>query len=348
MAPLPQEPASPFGIETTKPVGRVSVKATPERATELAAGFVMVKVSTELALGEMAVGLKAAAMAGGATITMPAEAVAPVPPSVEVMAPVVLFCWPATVPLTFTEKVQEELCARVAAERLMTLLNRVRVAVMAPPPQVPVRPLGVARTRPAGKVSLKAMPLSEAAVLLFCTVKLREVEPSSGMLAAPKALLRTGGTVAALTVTEAVEVLPAPALVEVTCTLLFFTPLVLAVTFTEKVQEALVARVAPARLTTDEAAVAVMVPPPQEPVSALGVATTKPDGNASVKATPASATVLAMGLAITNVNEVEAPDARLAAPKDLVMAGGVATLRLAEAVLPVPPLVALTKPVTLV
>jgi hypothetical protein len=38
---------------------------------------------------------------------MLAEAVPPVPPSVEVTAPVVLFFVPAVVPVTFTEKVQE-------------------------------------------------------------------------------------------------------------------------------------------------------------------------------------------------------------------------------------------------
>ena len=43
------------------------------------------------------------------------------------------------------------------------------------------------------------------------------------MLAAPNALMMTGG---ATTVMEALEVLPVPPSVEVTCTLLFFTPAV--------------------------------------------------------------------------------------------------------------------------
>ncbi len=46
------------------------------------------------------------------------------------------------------------------------------------------------------------------------------------MLAAPKALMIIGG---ATTVTEAFEVFPVPALVEVTWTLLFFTPAVVPV-----------------------------------------------------------------------------------------------------------------------
>jgi hypothetical protein len=61
---------------------------------------------------------------------------------------------------------------------------------------------------------------------------------------------------------------------------------VLPVTFTEKVQLAESASVAPARLTEDDPAVAVIVPPPQAPVSPLGVETTRPAGNESVKATP--------------------------------------------------------------
>jgi len=56
-----------------------------------------------------------------------AEAVPPEPPSVEVTLPVGLFCVPAAVPVTLTLKVQEVLCARVAPERLMTLVAWVAV-----------------------------------------------------------------------------------------------------------------------------------------------------------------------------------------------------------------------------
>ena len=60
-------------------------------------------------------------------------------------------------------------------------------------------------------------------VLGFVMVKLSEVEPFNGMLEAPKAFAMVGG---ATTVIEALEVLPVPAFVEVTWTLLFFTPAV--------------------------------------------------------------------------------------------------------------------------
>src|SRR5579864_9594618 len=51
---------------------------------------------------------------------------------------------------------------------------------------------------------------------------------------------------------------------------------------------------------------------------------------------------------MVNVNDVVPFSGMLAAPKALVIVGGVATVKLAEAVLPVPPLVELTAPVVLV
>src|SRR3954471_11318360 len=163
------------------------------------------------------------------------------------------------------------------------------------------------------------------------------------MLAAPKAFAITGGPV---TVTEAFDVLPVPPSVDVTCTLLFFTPAVVPCTLTETVQLALVASDAPERLTEPEPATAVTVPL-QVVLSPFGVATTRPAGRLSVKATPVSAIVV-FGLLMSNVSEVVPFSGMLAAPKPLVIDGGVATVTLAVAVLPVPPFVEVTFPVTLV
>ena len=179
-------------------------------------------------------------------------------------------------------------------------------------------------------------------------MKLSEVEPFSGMLAAPNALLRTG---APTTVIEALEVFPVPPSVEVTWTLLFFTPAVVPVTLTENVQEEPAAgdavSVPPDKLTLPLPATAVMVPLPQDPVSPFGVATTKPAGRLSVKATPLNATFV-FGFVMVKLNEVDPFNGMLAAPKDLVIVGGVATVRFADAVLPVPPLVEVTLPVVFV
>jgi hypothetical protein len=103
---------------------------------------------------------------------------------------VVLFCVPAVVPVTFTEKLQEELAANVAPDRLTE--PDPAVAVMVPPPQEPARPLGVATTSPAGRVSVKPTPVSDAELEL-AMVKPRLVVPPTGMLAAPNALLMVGG-----------------------------------------------------------------------------------------------------------------------------------------------------------
>jgi hypothetical protein len=270
-------------LATVNPVGSVSVKATPVNATALAAGLVMVKVSEVVAFRAMLLGLKILAIEGGATTLIEAEAVPPVPPSVEVTFPVVLFCVPAAIPVTFTEKLQKLLAAIVPPLRLITFVPA--VAVIVPAPQDPVNPFGVEITRPAGRVSLKATPVIAVVVLLFWMVKLKLVEPFNGMLAAPKALMMTGGPV---TVIEAFDVLPVPPSVEVTVTELFFTPAVVPCTLTETVQLALAASVPAERLMVPEPATAVAVPP-QVLFSAFGVATTKPAGKLSVKAIPVRA-----------------------------------------------------------
>jgi hypothetical protein len=117
-------------------------------------------------------------------------------------------------------------------------------------------------------------------------VNVSEVEPFNGMLAAPNALIMTGG---ATTVIEALEVLPVPPSVEVTWTLLFFTPAVVPCTLTETVQLALAANIPPERLMLPDPATAVAVPP-QVLFKALGVATTTPAGRLSVNAIPFSVT----------------------------------------------------------
>jgi len=179
-------------------------------------------------------------------------------------------------------------------------------------------------------------------------VKLSEVEPFSGMLAAPNALLMVGG---AITVMLALAAVPAPPSVEVTVTLLFFTPAVVPVTFTENVQEDPAAgdavSVPPDRLMLPLAATAVMVPLPQVPVMLGVAATTRPAGKLSVNATPLSATFV-FGLLMLKVSVLLAFRATLVGLNALVMVGAEATVRLAVAVLPVPPLVEVTLPVVLV
>src|SRR5438105_2264060 len=185
-------------LATVNPVGSVSVNATPVSGSTLAAGLVIVNVSEVVAFNAMVLGLNTLAVEGGASTFTLAEAVPPVPPSVEVTFPVVLSFCPAVVPVTFTANVQELLAAMLAPDRLITLVPC--VAVIVPPPQLPVSPFGVEITRPAGKVSVNPTPVSVVVVLLFWMVKLRLVEPFNGIEAAPNALIITGG---ATTVIEA-------------------------------------------------------------------------------------------------------------------------------------------------
>src|SRR5258707_10873166 len=104
----------------------------------------MVKVNEVVAFNEMVEGLNTLAIEGGASTFTLAEAVPPVPPSVDVTLPVVLFCNPAEAPVTFTMNVHEVFCARGAPDRLITLLPW--VAVIVPLPQLPSSPLGVETT----------------------------------------------------------------------------------------------------------------------------------------------------------------------------------------------------------
>jgi hypothetical protein len=112
-----------------------------------------------------------------------AEAVAPFPASIEVTAVVVFVCAPDTVPVTFTAKLHEALAARDAPDKLMLLAPA--TAVTAPLPQLPIRPLGVATTCPAGSMSVNPIPLREAALLGLVRVKVSDVAPFNGTLAAP-------------------------------------------------------------------------------------------------------------------------------------------------------------------
>src|SRR5258708_38700436 len=130
MAPLPQEPVRPLGVATINAPGKVSVKATPVSAT--VSGLVIVKLSVVLLPTMMLAAPNALLMDGGPTTARLAEAVPPVPPSVEVTFPVVLFLVPAVVPVTFTENVHDVLAARCAPPvRGMTFVAC--GAVMAPP-----------------------------------------------------------------------------------------------------------------------------------------------------------------------------------------------------------------------
>src|ERR1700722_93648 len=149
------------------------------------------------------------------------------------------------------------------------------------------------------------------------------------------------------TVMVAVAVPPGPPFVDVTLpVVLICVPAVVPVTCTLKVHDVLAASVAPDRLTLPDPATAVIVPPPQLPVSPFGVATFNPLGNESITPTPVSDAV-AFGLVIVKLSDVVPFRRMLLAPNDLLIVGGATTVSVAEAVPPVPLSLVLTTPVVL-
>jgi hypothetical protein len=159
------------------------------------------------------------------------------------------------------------------------------------PPHVLVSPFGVATTIPAGSVSVKATPVSATALAAgFVIVKVSDVVPFNGIFGEPKALAIEGGETT-LMLADAVP--PVPPSTEVTFpVVLFLVPAVVPVTFTANVHEVDDARAAPVKLITFVACVAVIVPPPHDPVRPFGVETTNPAGNVSLKPTPVSVAVV--------------------------------------------------------
>lgn len=201
------------GEATARFVGKVSENATPLRSA-VEFGLVRVNVIVEVPLVGMLAGEKAFAIDGGVNTVTVAEAVFPVPPFVEVTAPVVLFCVPAAVPVTFTEKLQLLFVGMVAPERLTLFIPC--AAVIAPPSvaqEPPLSPFGVDTANPAGSVSVKATPVSEVVFATgFVIVNVKLVVPFTGIVAAPKAFAIDGG---ATTVSVAVLLaVPVPPLVE--------------------------------------------------------------------------------------------------------------------------------------
>src|SRR5260221_544325 len=102
----PHTPLNPFGVATNNPAGNVSLKATPDSEDVL--GFVMVKVRLVEPFKAIEDAPNALLMVGTdePTVMLAVLLVAPVPLSVELIAPVVLFLVPVVVPVTFTTTMQ--------------------------------------------------------------------------------------------------------------------------------------------------------------------------------------------------------------------------------------------------
>ena len=155
----------------------------------------------------------------GHTVSV-AEAVPPVPPSFELIALVVLVKFPeipGPVVVTLTARVQVPFAASDdAPDRLSAVSPGEGVNV---PPHVLLAPVGLATCKPAGKLSLKLMPVSVVVGFGLLIVNVRLLVPLGGILVGLNALLNVGG---ATTVSVAVLlVVPVPPSVELIVPVVF-------------------------------------------------------------------------------------------------------------------------------
>ena len=125
----------------------------------------------------------AAINTGGDTTVRLAFDVLPVPPCVDTTC-TLLFFTPPVVPCTLNETVHDALAASVPADNAPDAEPATAAAV---PEHVFAKLLGVATTNPAGRLSVKAMPLNAVREFGFVIVKVSEVVPFSAIVDAPKA-----------------------------------------------------------------------------------------------------------------------------------------------------------------
>ena len=159
---VPPQSLLTFGVAATvSPTGSVSVNVIPVSVTslfgavELLLGLVIVKLTTGLAPRKIVSGTNILLIVGGLATNSVAEAEPPVPPLVELTGPVEFRYEPVNELVTFTATVHELLTGIVPPVR-----ETVPEPAVAVPPQVLIKPFGVATTRFAGKLSVKATPAS--------------------------------------------------------------------------------------------------------------------------------------------------------------------------------------------
>jgi hypothetical protein len=107
-----------------------------------------------------------------------------------------LFFAPPHVPTTFTEIAHSVPAGSVPLERL-TLLFPAPMVTVPPLHSSPVNPLGVATTRPGGRLSVKLTFVRPVLRLGLPIAKVNEVEPFNGIELAPNDLVICAGEVAA-------------------------------------------------------------------------------------------------------------------------------------------------------
>ena len=242
---------------------------------------------------------------------MLAVAVPSVPPFVDETLPVMLVSGPDAVPVTFTVIVHEPLTGIVPLASTTEAVPAVAVVV---PPQVLTNPLGVATSKPAGKISVIAAPVKSTA-LGFLSVRVREVTPPTGSTGTPNALLTVGGTATKVVAVAGVPVSVTPAVFDAVGAEVVLTagPAAIPLTVAEIMQ------ILPAARVNAGTVIVVVV------LVALQLLVTNPKiarlaGKVSVNWTLVSG--VALMLLTTMANVVVAPSGKLAWANDLATVGG--------------------------
>lgn len=171
----------------------MSLKATPVRATP-ASGLVIVKVSVAVSPATIGLGWNSLWSSGGSKTVNVSLAVFPVPPLVELTAPLTLLYVPAVGAVTSTLTVHVPLAAIVPPENDIDPSPAFAVTV---PPHV-VLAAGVPATTifpgKVGKVSLKATSVKAVPALGLVIVKVRVLVSHAPIGSGEKFLLIDGGS----------------------------------------------------------------------------------------------------------------------------------------------------------
>ena len=188
IAALSQVPVRPLsGVDTIRPAGSVSVKASP--VSGIGFGLVSVKVRAVLLVPNTWIceSANALVIVDGTTTINVANPGLPLPPSIDVTWLVALFFLPPVVALIVT--VIKHVLSGGSVPPVRLMLPAVVVTI---PPQAGVVPVEVT-TSPAGRTSVKPTPVSEKVRFGLRILRVKVVVEPRGTVALPKALLMIGG-----------------------------------------------------------------------------------------------------------------------------------------------------------
>jgi hypothetical protein len=204
-------------------------------------GFVIVNVSTLVPFSGIVAASNDFAIKGGpTTVKVAGLLVPPGPLSFELMLPVVLLQTPVLEPVTVTLNEQLPLPASVPTVKLIVLGAMVETM---PPPQAAVGP-EFGTVIPAGSASLNVIPVSPSEAFGFVMLNVSMLVWPSRMLVGENDFIIVGAD-ATVSEAEAPVTLDPPLAEPTTVVRLFFTPTVVPVTITLKLQLAPAANVPP-------------------------------------------------------------------------------------------------------